>query len=72
VTVATAGVGTGRELVLDDDVAAEVFSPAAAAVDFISVFTLLLPEALPLPLVAGPAGVALAASGTVTVTVPEF
>jgi hypothetical protein len=70
VTAVTAGVGTGRQLVLDDDVAAEVFSPVAP-VDFISVFILLLPEALLLPLAAGPAG-APAASGTVAATVPEF
>jgi hypothetical protein len=71
VTAVTNGVGTGRQLVFDDDdVAADVFSPVAP-VDFISVFILLLPEALPLLLAESPAG-APAASGTVPISVPEF
>jgi hypothetical protein len=57
--------------VLNDDDATEVFSPVAAVV-IVSVFTLLLPEAPPLPLAANTAGVAVTASGTVTVTVTEL
>jgi hypothetical protein len=53
--------------VLDDDVAAEVFSPAAA-VKFVSAFNLLFPAALPLPL----AGAAIAGSGTVTDILSEL
>jgi hypothetical protein len=49
--------------VLDDDVAAEFFSPAA-----VSVFNLLFPTAVPLPL----AGVAIAGSGTVTDILSEL
>jgi hypothetical protein len=65
-TAVTAGAGTGRGLVLDDDVAAEIFGLAAVVI-FISVFNLLFPTALP-PL----AGVAVANSGTVTDILSEL
>jgi len=51
----------------NDDEEAEVFSPAAV-VKFVSVFNLLFPTALPLPL----AGVAITGSGTVTDILSEF
>lgn len=52
---------------LDDDVEAEVFGPAAV-VKFVSVFNLPFPTALPLPL----AGVAIAGSGTVSDILSEL
>jgi len=51
----------------DDDDEAEVFGPAAV-VKFVSVFNLLFPTALPLPL----AGVTIAGSGTVTDILSEL